>query len=90
MTVTYSGNFGQTTRKAVSYFIHGLPKADIMKSPFVTRGPESQILVFISMHGLTKQKEAQVRRVMSKISADVLGKYGVWVIGVPKKPDRPD
>lgn len=85
MTIQFHGNFGNTQQRAARYFIHSLAGKFRAPRAEIARGPEGQIVVYYPIAKASIEKQLRLR--MSEVSYEVLDNYGVWIVGLPTKPE---
>ncbi len=77
----YHRRFGKKAKRAVEEFVGGLAASRIEGACDVFAGPEGEIVVKVPTRFPSKMQIS-----FPSLSADVLDKHGVWVIGLAEKP----
>ncbi len=83
LQATYHTKFKGKARSAARDFVLSLPAKKHISSCDIFSGPEGQVIIEV-----TTTRPTKLRNKLGKLSATMLNRHGVWIVGLPRKSEK--
>lgn len=83
LQTTYHAKFTGKARSAARDFMLALPAKKHISSCDIFSGPEGQVIIEV-----TTTRPTKLRYKLGKLSATMLNRHGVWIVGLPRKSEK--